>query len=107
LVATGLYLVRPGDSPWRVAERVYGSGARHGEIVAANVSLGVMNPGERWEVPGYVGADVVVKPGEGPWAITSRVLQRTPSATDLERFQVWNGGDRVLHPGERVFVEAR
>jgi nucleoid-associated protein YgaU len=37
--ATGSYTVQPGDTLWRVAERVYGNGANYQAIFEANTEL--------------------------------------------------------------------
>jgi hypothetical protein len=107
----GHYRLRPEDTMWSVAATLYGTGTRWKDIAGANQPAPASRPGERWQVPGFVGSWVVVEPGWGEW----RCIEASGSRANLEavkRFHVWNGGDPRagergwLEPGERVFVPA-
>lgn len=50
----GTYTIQPGDSWWRIAERVLGSGTRYAELAAANGMSPdtVIHPGQIINIPG-------------------------------------------------------
>lgn len=104
-VAVGSYWVRPGDSPWRAAERVYGNGAAwEGKFTADQFTqAGYLIP-----TPGVAGVETLVNPDEGPYALIGRMYPDVNRYEPkyLERFYALNGGrNRVLQPGDRVFLD--
>jgi nucleoid-associated protein YgaU len=52
---SGFVLVQEGDTLWGIAERAYGSGARHTEIFAANREViedpNLIFPGQKLRIP--------------------------------------------------------
>lgn len=102
----GHYLVRPGDSPWKVSALLYGTGTKWPTITDANRPDTVMNPGERWKIPGFTGEWYEVKSGDSPWRILSNIfgLSGFGGMAGVAQFYEWNGGEHVLRPGERVWV---
>lgn len=66
---SGIYVVKEGDTLWKIAEASYGSGARFEEIFEANKPLlkhpDKIYPGQRLRIPGASGAAMA---NAGGWA---------------------------------------
>lgn len=94
-----LYWVRHRDNPWRVGERVYGSGRMGADLLDPDLF-------NSWDkhiaIPQVAGLSTAVREGEGTIAVTKRM---TGDRNDHAAFLAWNGGtERTLHPGELVHV---
>lgn len=103
----GLYLVRQGDSPYRVESLVYGgTGAEWAEHFSVEQ---FSEWGHRIQLPDLPGVVTKVLPGEGAYATIKRMYP-AHSPYDpgrLRRFHDLNGGpNHVLHPGDIVFLDA-
>jgi hypothetical protein len=99
----GRYWVRKGDSPWAVAERVYGDGSVWEEVFTADQFKQYSTPDDPHfiEVPVVSGLRTKVKSGEGAYAVLARMGRPRDALGD---FYVWNGGEeRVLHKDDLVF----
>jgi hypothetical protein len=103
--------VRAGWGPWHVGAAVM---ADFAQVREANP--GTWHPGDRVIVPGRVGAETAVRPGEGALAILRRFHDDGADTTvsrdgfafrELGRFCAWNGGEgRVYRAGDIVFWPA-
>ena len=108
----GQYLVRQGDSPWKMAEMFLGNGTRWPEIVAANGGKQTPHPGERWNIPGYTGRYGVVQNGDGSISFLRRELGvENPSREQKNDLYDWNGGNPYdgerpsYQPGEQLWID--
>ncbi len=101
--AEGQYIVQAGEYPWKISEKVYGTGKYYDLLQAENP--GTWHPNDKIKIPNKEGYLTIVKDGEGPYSVIRRAgLQ--PGAATLRTFYLYNGGQSyVLKPGERVFVE--
>jgi peptidoglycan hydrolase-like protein with peptidoglycan-binding domain len=100
-VSPCLYWVRPGDSPWAVGDRVFGSGRAGAELLGPELFV---EPNVHIEIPNVKGRGTKVASGEGPWAIVERLGYPNPAGA-LDAFYDWNGGEgRALHPGDLVHM---
>jgi peptidoglycan hydrolase-like protein with peptidoglycan-binding domain len=107
-VSIGRYWVQRGDSPWAVAERVYGSGTRSTLLDPTEpVQPGFGAPDHPIALPEVAGATTTVGAGDRPWSLIARLAPGANPADLLERFYQLNGGPyRVLQPGDVVFLDA-
>jgi hypothetical protein len=103
LKAHGWYHVNAGDSPWRVAELVWGSGLLHPALSARN--SGTWHAGQLIEIPDLPTIVLTVAAGDSPWAILARLFPGEDPRARLAAFEAFNGGaGRTLHPGDVVSV---
>jgi hypothetical protein len=98
-VSPVLYLVRPGDSPWKVGERVYASGKMGADLLGASL---FKEHGHHIPIPQVAGRATTVQSGDGAYKLLARMkLERS----QLTAFYAYNGGkERTLRPGDRVHV---
>lgn len=100
------YYIVSGDSPWSVAEMVYGSGSQHTKLDASKFNS-YSTPGNPvWcDTPDVGGTRTAVQNGEGPAAIIRRLVgsDAYPTSAQFETFYNWNGGwEQYFHPGDIV-----
>jgi hypothetical protein len=102
-VEDGLYIVRKGDSPWRVGDICYGSGQKGVDLLDADE---FDSYGHQIGVPELPGRVTKVKVDEGPLATISRMYPGENQYALLDRFYELNGGEnRVHHPEDLVFLD--
>lgn len=106
-VADGWYVVQRGDSPWRVAERVWGSGARHTELsVTDPPEPGFTAADHQIRLVGLAGRITTVVPGDDRSTLLRRLAPDREWARLTARFVALNGGEhRTFLPGDRVFLD--
>jgi len=99
--------VQRGDSPWRVAERVYGRGDLFGMLDPADpIAPGFVAADHHIRLPSVAGCTTVVRAGDRPWSLIGRLRPGDDPASCLSRFHELNGGEhRILHPGDLVFLD--
>jgi hypothetical protein len=103
LLAHGWYYVQAGESPWSVAEKIWGSGLLHPALTARNP--GTWKPGQFIEIPDLPTVVVTVQAGEGPWAVIRKALPGEDPGSRLAAFYAFNGGEgRTLRPLDVVSV---
>lgn len=100
---TGLYYVRPGDSPWAVAQRIWGNGGLWKDKGLTVEQFAV--PRKQITIPALPGRTTKVKAGEGPYQVIHRLFPEANQYALLDRFSVFNGGSaRVLHAGDAAYL---
>jgi hypothetical protein len=106
-VDRGYYWVQRGDSPWAIAERVYGSGTEHTRLDPCEpAEPGFSAADHPIRLPGIAGRTTTVLPGEGALSVIRRLAPGRQPASLVERFQALNGGaHRTLRPGDVVFLD--
>jgi hypothetical protein len=100
------WYIKKGDSPWSVAENVYGSGSKHGQLDASKFnSHSTSSKAVFVDTPGVAGNRTTVQDGEGVASIIRRLTGTSawPSTKMFDTFADWNGGaGREFHPGDIV-----
>ncbi len=106
-VDTGFYWVQRGDSPWRVAERVYGRGDLYTLLDPCDPATpGFVAADHHIRLPDLPGCTTVVEVGDRPWSLIGRLRPGVDPGSCLARFHQLNGGEhRVLRPGDLVFLD--
>jgi peptidoglycan hydrolase-like protein with peptidoglycan-binding domain len=106
-VDRGTYWVQRGDSPWLVAQRVFGDGARWKTLEPTDPPApGFGAADHQIVIHGMAGVTTVVRPGDRVWSLVGRLCPDTNPADLVARFQDLNGGaHRILHPGDVVFMD--
>ena len=99
--------VQRGDSPWGVAERVYGRGDRYELLDPADpIAPGFLAADHHIRLPDVAGSTTVVQVGDRPWSLIGRLRPGIDPGSCLSRFYTLNGGEhRVLQPGDLVFLD--
>lgn len=101
-VGTGRYYLLPGESPWAVSTKVYGTGSRYGDLQTLNP--GTWHPGQIIRCPDVPGRTRQAVAGEGAYAILRDFFPGDNPADHLDDFYFWNGGEgRVIQPGDWVY----
>lgn len=107
-VDLGYYWVRRGDSPWIVAERVWGKGQLWEQHLnpCRPESPAFTAADHHVRLPGVAGRTTVVVPGDEPHTIVRRLYPRDEPAGLVDRFVELNGGPtRTLNPGDLVYLD--
>jgi hypothetical protein len=106
-VDRGWYWVQRGDSPWRVAERVWGRGDRHTVLEPTDPAApGFAAADHPIRLPGLVGRSTTVVAGDDRRTVIERLVPGRPWTELLPRFVALNGGEhRTLLPGEVAFLD--
>ena len=106
-VDTGFYWVQRGDSPWGVAERVYGRGDRYELLDPADpIAPGFLAADHHIRLPDVAGSTTVVQVGDRPWSLIGRLRPGIDPGSCLSRFYTLNGGEhRVRQPGDLVVLD--
>lgn len=106
-VDDGWYWVQRGDSPWKVAERVFGDGSRFAAFDPCDPpSPGFLAADHPVRLAGVPGRTTTVAPGDNPRALVQRLYPDRDPGSLTERFLALNGGPyRTLHPGDLVFLD--
>lgn len=106
-VGRGYYHVQRGDSPWKVAERVWGSGTRHVDLDPCDPpDPGFGAADHLIRLPGVAGRTTVVVPGDQRRSLVERLAPGRDWTTLADRFVTLNGGEhRTFLPGELVFLD--
>jgi peptidoglycan hydrolase-like protein with peptidoglycan-binding domain len=107
-VPDGWYWMQRGDSPWAVAERVFGHGSRHAEFEPPNpAEPGFAAADHAIRLPGVAGRTTTVTPGDVRRTLIERLHPDRAWSDLADRFVDLNGGEhRILMPGEIVFLDA-
>ncbi|HSJ92133.1 MAG TPA: peptidoglycan-binding protein [Ilumatobacter sp.] len=103
----GWYWVQRGDSPWRVAARVWGAGERHVELDPTDPPApGFAAADHRIRLPGVAGHATVVVAGDDRRTLIERLAPGRDWTVLRQRFLDLNGGEhRTLLPGDVVFLD--
>jgi len=106
-VDVGTYRVQRGDSPWKVAELVFGDGSRFGAFDPCEPpSPGFAAADHAIRLPGVAGRATTVAPGDHAEALVERLFPDGDQRVLLDRFLALNGGPhRTLLPGDVVFLD--
>ena len=106
-VTDGWYVVQRGDSPWRVAERVWGSGTRHTDLDPTDPPApGFATADHPIKLAGLAGRATVVVTGDDRATLVQRLAPDREWTPLVDRFIALNGGEhRTLLPGDRVFLD--
>ncbi|NNE12931.1 MAG: hypothetical protein HKN41_11895 [Ilumatobacter sp.] len=107
-VADGSYWVQRGDSPWAVAQRVFGDGSRYEEFEPPDpAEPGFAAADHAIRLPGVAGRTTEVAVGDGRRTLIGRLYPDRAWSDLAERFVDLNGGEhRTLMPGDVVFLDA-
>jgi hypothetical protein len=107
-VGDGYYWIQRGDSPWAVAERTYGDGRRHTDLVPTDPPTpGFAAADHPIRIRGLAGRTTVVVPGDHRRTLIERLWPEHDWTALVPRFVSLNGGEhRTLLPGETVFLDA-
>jgi peptidoglycan hydrolase-like protein with peptidoglycan-binding domain len=106
-VGHGLYWVQRGDSPWLVAQRVFGDGAKWQSLEPTDPPMPGFNTADHQIVVGGLrGVTAEVRSGDRVWSLVSRMCPGANPADLVGRFNDLNGGaHRILQPGDVVFLD--
>lgn len=106
-VQDGFYWVRRGDSPWAIAERVFGDGTRHREFDPPRpAEPGFAAADHAIQIAGLAGRTTTVVHGDAPRTLIERLYPDRPWSDLSARFVDLNGGEhRTLLPGDVVFLD--
>lgn len=107
-VQDGWYWVQRGDSPWAVAQRVFGDGTRHAEFAPTQPPEPGFGAADHLiRLPGVAGRTTTVAPGDVRRTLIERLYPDREWSRLAQRFVDLNGGEfRTLLPGEIVFLDA-
>jgi nucleoid-associated protein YgaU len=98
--ASWTYVVRRGDTLGRIAQRFLGSGERYEVLMHANgLRSQELEVGRQLLMPFHVSYSV--QRGDSYSGIARRFYNTTSRATRIMRY---NGGERELHPGDRLTI---
>jgi peptidoglycan hydrolase-like protein with peptidoglycan-binding domain len=106
-VEVGYYWVQRGDSPWKVAELVYGDGSRYTALEPTDPPApGFFAADHAIRLPGVCGRTTKVLAGDHTRALVQRLFPECDPGQLVDRFQSLNGGQhRALTAGELVFLD--
>lgn len=106
-VERGTYWVQRGDSPWLVAERVFGDGTKWKSLDPTQPAKpGFGAPDHQIVIDGLAGVTTTVRQGDRVWSLVARMCPGANPADLVARFHDLNGGPhRILHPGDVVFLD--
>lgn len=106
-VERGCYWVQRGDSPWLVAQRVFGDGSRWASLDPTDpVAPGFNAPDHLIALDGLPGVTTTVRAGDRVWSLIERMCPGANPADLIGRFHDLNGGPhRILQPGDVVFLD--
>lgn len=106
-VGEGWYVVQRGDSPWSVAERLWGTGTRHTELAVTDPpEPGFAAADHAIRLAGLAGRTTVVVPGDDRRTLVQRLASDRDWTPLVDRFVDLNGGEhRTFLPGDRVFLD--
>jgi peptidoglycan hydrolase-like protein with peptidoglycan-binding domain len=107
-VPDGSYWVQRGDSPWAVAQRVFGDGTRYTEFEPTQPPQPGFGAADHMiRLPGVAGRTTTVEPGDVRRTLIERLYPDRDWSSLSRRFVDLNGGEyRTLLPGETVFLDA-
>ena len=107
-VPDGWYWIQRGDSPWAVAQRVFGDGTRYVEFDPPQPATpGFAAPDHAIRLPGLAGRTTLVTSGDVRRSLIERLYPDRDWSTLEDRCVALNGGEhRTLLPGETVFLDA-
>lgn len=106
-MTSGVYRLRKGDTPRKVAELVYGDGNKSSVLLQANPEHWM--DGDALQVPNKAGIATQVKyDGESAAECIRRMFPDQPTHIYMDKFFLWNGGQtEELQAGDLVFVPDR
>lgn len=99
-IETGFYILKDEDTPWSVANEVYGDGTQYPKLTEINSKW---LPGCKIYTPDVKGLAYVVEEGDDCFTILERI-GKSPNTYTLYQLAIYNGGaDRVYMKGEEAF----
>ena len=107
----GTYIVKSGDSFWKIAAEQLGDGNRYKELVAFNgmTASSVIHPGDVLKLPGSGSASApgyktyTVKPNDSFWKIAAEQLGNGNRYKELAAFNGMTTSS-VIHPGDTLKI---
>lgn len=106
-ITHGVYRLRKGDTPRKVAEAVYGDGSKASVLLQANPEAWI--DGDAIQVPNKAGVAMQVRyDGQSAAECIRSMFPDQPTHIYLDRFFLYNGGQtEELQMGDLVFVPNR
>lgn len=102
------YLVKAGDSPWSIAARVLGDGARYREIMALSgiAAPYTIHAGQTLKIPADNLREYTVQPGDSPWGIAVMTLGDGGRYLEIAKI---NGlvPPYTIHTGQKLLIPRR
>lgn len=105
LRAHGWYRVRDGESPWSIAQKIWGSGLLNPALTARNP--GVWHPDQFIEIPDLPTVILTAQAGDGPYSLLRKAFPGEDPGKRLEAFFAFNndrGRSRTLKPNDVVSI---